>query len=73
MSAQQVMQHRIIEELCDTIRQRMLDNAHKLPEAWDGLELRQWFADIAADDINYKKMDRHRMRDYRNERLVRNL
>lgn len=73
MSAQRTMQRRIVRELCATMRKRMLENINKTPEQWNGRELRQWFADIAGEDINYLKMDRARMREYQNERLTRNL
>lgn len=66
-------QQRIIRELSTTIRKRMLENVHKLPAEWDGIELRQWLADIVNDDINYRKMERRRMQDYQGERLGRNL
>lgn len=66
-------QKRIIREMTATVRKRMLDNAGKLPKNWDGIELRQWFADIVREDINYWTMDRTRRQNYVNDVAINNL
>lgn len=66
-------QKRIIRELCSGMRGLMLENVHKVPANWDGRELRQWFADLTNNGINYAKMDRQRLRDYNDDRLERNI
>jgi len=42
----------------------------RIPENWDGIELRQYIADSVT---SYRKMDKKRAREYRNTILVENL
>lgn len=49
----------------------------KIPENWDGHEIRVWFADKMADDARCSLIRRFprrkRARDYRNDVVVNNL
>lgn len=65
-------QRRIIREMSTRIRQTMMEAVPKLPEEWDGLELRQLFADKAAEFV-WRPMERGRKMAYRNEVITRNL
>lgn len=42
-------QKEIVQSLCDSLRDEMLKriDACEVPEEWDGIELRQWFAELA--------------------------
>ena len=54
-------QRRIINELCDGVRDTMLDNLHKVPKEWDGQELRHWMKDIVDTGVAYLPMERSRV------------
>lgn len=42
-------QKEIVRSLCDGVRDKMLKHidACEVPDDWDGIELRQWFAELA--------------------------
>jgi hypothetical protein len=64
---------RIINELSDSLRQTMLNKVDRLPAIWDGLEIRQWMADLVNEQINYRPIGGKRKKDYANTVLVENL
>lgn len=69
-------QKRIVREMTDSIRRLMTEkiDAGKVPGSWDGIELRQWFSDISRECIvAYIAMIPGRLKDYRNDRLVRGI
>ena len=68
-------QRRIVIELCNVLKKDMLTKLTdgKVPVEWDGIELRQWFADRAKSDFQYHLMSAKRRRAYNNDLLVRNL
>ena len=49
----------------------VLANVDKMPEEWDGIELREYVADKFTE--SKAAPSERRFRDYRNEVLVRNL
>lgn len=52
----------IVAEMCAKI------DAGKVPEEWDGIELRQWFIDqarVGASDYLQRKENRRRAKEYR--------
>ncbi len=65
-----------ILELIDSVRSDIHADAAKVPENWDGHELRRWIADRFERSANMGTVMRprsRRLRDYKNEILVRNL
>lgn len=66
-------QTRFIQELGNNITQEIVDLINKggIPDTWDGLELRQLFADHAA--YATYPMTKGRKREYNNTVLVNNL
>lgn len=64
-------QKQFVRELCEAISAQILNDidAGKIPENWDGRELRQLISDRAA----WRTMDKKRAREYRNTVLVNNL
>jgi DNA-binding TFAR19-related protein (PDSD5 family) len=69
-----VNQIRIVDEMAETVRDSLvtLIAAGRVPESWDGHELRRWFIDKAAETIA-SNMPTARVRQYKNARLARNL
>lgn len=61
-----------ITSLCDSLKADILSKADKMPDDWDGHELRQYIAD-KAQEIVWTRMSRSRKQRYNNECLVRNL
>ena len=66
-------QRRIIRELCNNLKASMRADSGRIPENWDGIELRQWLAERADQDFNYRNLSRARKRSYNNDRLIHNL
>ena len=64
---------RFIEDLTATVCGEIINNIPKMPEDWDGIELRQYIADRFAYCIFKGTMGRQRKRKYRNTVLVNNL
>lgn len=65
-------QKRIITELCDYMKTYLLARADRIPEEWDGLELREWFSQQAHYEAA-GRLTGTRLRECRNEIIVRNL
>ncbi len=70
-------QSALVHELIDGIRADLMRDiaAGKLPESWDGIELRQLVADRFAFLCGSEALKRNksRMKSFRNEVLIRNL
>lgn len=70
-------QSALVHDLIDTIRAELLRDiaAGKVPESWDGIELRQLIADRFASQcgVHMLQRDKPRLRNYRRELIVRNL
>ena len=63
-----------VESICDSIKKKFyMEIAGKIPEEWDGIELRQWIADFTSEQVCFVKMDRKRKRSYNNDRIALNL
>lgn len=62
-----------ITDLMDSMKSSLLNKAERMPDDWDGYELRQFLKDFVAENAIFRPMDRRRARAYRNECLVRNL
>jgi hypothetical protein len=63
-----------VNDLIGSVKETVLERikAGKIPEEWDGYELRQYLADKFTDAC-YVKMDRGRKREYTNTVIVNNL
>lgn len=63
-----------IAELIGNVQDGIIKKTDKLPENWDGIELRWYIADKFADAVmgSYDKRSK-RYKDYENEVLVNNL
>jgi hypothetical protein len=66
---------RFIRELIGSVKKTVIANVAKMPEEWDGIELREYLADKFAESrVLMSRPDmKRRLKDYRNEVLVRNL
>lgn len=73
MRQKQVERARIIRELCDGLKADLLSRLLEFPDNWDGIELREYFAETARRYANPANMDRARMKQYRNDVLTLNL
>lgn len=65
----------IIQELCDTLAKSMLAKVDKLPDSWDGIELRWLLIDVAHRFIpgDTAKRQMKRRKEFCNTVLVENL
>ncbi len=64
---------KFIEDILDIMRESLLKKVDKMPEEWDGYELRRLIADYAEEKIAYFEMNKPRLRAYDNTRIVRNI
>jgi hypothetical protein len=60
-------------ELCDTLRDTLLERVARMPDEWDGIEIRQLMVDLAETQFVYVKMSPARKKAYKNTVLVNNL
>ena len=62
---------RFVREMMSTVTKEVLANIPKMPEYWNGKQLRQYIADRFQDScMTMSKTDKH---SYTNEVIVRNL
>lgn len=61
-----------ISDLIDSVHASLMHAVDKVPEHWDGLELRQLIADKFQEQTT-TPMHGRRLREYRNEMLARNI
>jgi hypothetical protein len=68
-------QAEFVNELCKTIAHKIIAEIDKgkIPEYWDGIELRQLIADEANYMTRYLNDNKKRLREYRNTVLVNDL
>jgi len=65
---------RFVRELFSSVQRTVLENVAKMPEEWDGHELRQYIADKFDGCISdFMHRGGARKRAYENEIVVRNL
>lgn len=62
-----------IHELIAAMEKRMLKCVERMPEDWDGVELRQFIADTARHNAMPHLLKGKRKREYSNAVLVNNL
>lgn len=63
-----------IKDLMGHVQKSMLNKLDKVPEDWDGIELRQWIADTFDwERTGSFVIDKKRLKNYRNEIIVKNL
>lgn len=64
---------KFILDITENLRNLLLERVDKMPEQWDGIELRELLVDVAKSQFNYRPMSPARKRSYKNTVLVRNL
>lgn len=63
-----------IKKLTDSFQKSLLEKLPRVPENWDGFELRQWIVDSAADQMLCGSgLEGKRKREYKNDVIVNNL
>ena len=64
----------LVNDLVDSVKAKIIDAIKngKIPDDWDGHELRRLIADRFGE-VAYIKMDRRRLKDYKNVVLTQNL
>lgn len=68
-------QIRFVNELVNGLRASIIGSieSNKVPDNWDGFELRQYVADWARENIAWTDMKRGRKMAYNNTRIINNL
>jgi len=67
-------QRRLANDLITALRETVNRRFKKIPEEWDGIELREWISDLAKENMVWgDSMSRGRKMCYRNTRLVKNI
>lgn len=65
-------QEQFVKDLTKTVRDSLLGDLPRVPEDWDGNELRQWIADRFKNQVT-SPLKGKRKRDYKNAVIVKNL
>lgn len=75
-----IQKRAFVDELINNVHSAIVDKIDDMPEEWDGIELRRYIADKFEESTIILRLGRvrsrghsRRLRDYRNEVLVRNL
>lgn len=63
---------KFIKDYCKHLQASMLNQVSKMPENWDGLEIRELFADKTRD-LTFSGMSAKRMNEYENTCIVENI
>jgi hypothetical protein len=69
----QVEQRRFIRELIGNVKKEVIANVPKMPQDWNGIELRQYIANRFAACVICGTMSRDRLKEYHNTVAVNNL
>jgi hypothetical protein len=66
---------KFVHNLCKNLQEYCLSKIDNMPEEWDGIELRQFIADVAIERFCSLSLRSNtaRRREYKNEKLVRAL
>lgn len=67
------MQREIANDLITGLRRHVNHEIRRIPDNWDGIEIRQWITDLAAEQIAHGHMSHGRKLCYENTRIVDNL
>jgi hypothetical protein len=60
-----------IEQLLETLKGELLANVEKMPEEWDGFEIRQYVADKAQmGSYAWKRQPKSRRKNYENDNII---
>ena len=62
-----------VKALFQSAMDSVLEKVSKMPEEWDGVEIRQYCSDYVQEHFNWAKMSKKRKTDYNNEVIVRDL
>ncbi len=71
MALNRTEKRKFVNDLVKSVKEIVLARVSKMPEDWDGHELRQYLADSFAHQTC--KMENRRLKSYRNDVLVNNL
>lgn len=63
----------LIEQLIDNLKRDVLKRVDRMPEEWDGHELRKFIADYFSMHYAFTDLGRKRLKEYKNTCLVNNL
>lgn len=62
-----------ITELCNNTRDAIMANADRMPDSWDGIELREYIAERFRENAYGFNRRGRRWNDYRNTTLIAGL
>lgn len=62
-----------LKNLCNSVRDELIGKVNKMPEDWDGIELRQLLAEKFHRETHSRLLTGKRKRDYNNTIIVENL
>jgi hypothetical protein len=65
-------QTKLIKSFLNSMKKDLLDKVEKLPENWDGWEIKHWIAG-KFDSENLLSRNKNRLRDCENDILINNL
>lgn len=62
----------ITKALADIVKDTMVNaiKAGKIPESWDGFELRGWMREIVISQIDYRPLSGKRKKEFKNHLII---
>lgn len=65
-------QKQFIHDLISAVEGEMMDSLPRIPEHWEGIELRNWIADRFSRQV-WRNWSKAEQKDYENDKLTLNL
>jgi len=62
-----------IENLCNSVKLELISKVNKMPENWDGFELRELIAEKFVNESGLLKDRKSRYKEYKNDVIILNL
>lgn len=62
-----------IESILENTKKDILEQIDKMPEEWNGRQLRQYITDYANNNILWIRLDQKQKKEYKNDVIINNL
>lgn len=73
LTPKQAEKKMFIEDVLEGLKLQLVADIDKMPDEWDGWEMRQHIVDKTQEQVGYMRMNNKRMAEYKNDKLILNL
>lgn len=64
---------KFITDLMDNAKYEILKKVDKMPENWNGIEIREYITDYVSENVRLRPMGRRRLLRYRNDIITKGI